>query len=340
MSAPVASFAPAVSTPANAIIMSEDFQSDDIFMADSSNTVANKDTRSNPLDLVDDNVLTTTTDTSINYGLKSETLNPFIEIHSSVLDSVFSSVMDDNGLGGEGSNNVDSTPMFDELDFIVDGAKVNSKDDWISLFGEVSQPSHNEQEPIISFDDIKEDDEEIENEVVGDLFDLPAGDNVNTTHQGGDDVSSITSAVISAAHSRKKRLYSEVEESFEFTPYQKKEQQQQQSQLITPNVSSSLPTPLIDSTSHNKKVDHLGCVTYSKKQRSQPLLPIEIPTSEDPIAQKRAKNTEAARRSRARKMERMNQLEDKVEGLLEDKLRLEQEVLRLREILLTNGISS
>ncbi|ODV75014.1 amino acid starvation-responsive transcription factor GCN4 CYBJADRAFT_114644, partial [Cyberlindnera jadinii NRRL Y-1542] len=55
--------------------------------------------------------------------------------------------------------------------------------------------------------------------------------------------------------------------------------------------------------------------------------------SSDPIAAKRARNTEAARRSRARKMERMSQLEDKVEELQEKNEALEQEVERLRALL-------
>ncbi|KAK6205148.1 C-Gcn4p [Scheffersomyces amazonensis] len=290
--------------------------SDDVFMGASSTTTinnANSDSKNDVLSELEDLA-----------GLKSETNNPFIEIHSSVLESVFSTNLDDvNG------PDADSTPMFDELDFIVDGSKVNSKEDWISLFGEVpvnsGSISQDDIEPIISFVDNvnNREDEEIENEVVQkddlvDLFDLAPS---------GDDASSMTSAP--AVSGSRKRMYSEVEESFEFTPHKN-------TQLITPNPSSTLPTPLLDSGS--KKVDHLGCVTYSKKQRSQPLQPIELPTSDDPIALKRAKNTEAARRSRARKMERMTQLEIKVEGLIDDRTRLEQEVLRLREMLLANGI--
>lgn len=48
---------------------------------------------------------------------------------------------------------------------------------------------------------------------------------------------------------------------------------------------------------------------------------------------KRARNTEAARRSRARKVERMHELEDKVERLMKRNNELEMEVLRLRLLL-------
>ena len=80
------------------------------------------------------------------------------------------------------------------------------------------------------------------------------------------------------------------------------------------------------------KVDHLGVVVYNRKVRSAPLTPV-IPTSDDPVALKRARNTEAARRSRARKLQRMNQLEAKVEELLAKNASLELEVERLKKLL-------
>ncbi len=83
------------------------------------------------------------------------------------------------------------------------------------------------------------------------------------------------------------------------------------------------------------KRDHLGCIPYNRKHRSTPLTEIVIPEGADNAAQKRARNTEAARRSRARKMERMNQLEEKVEELISRNKELEDEVARLRK--LTSG---
>lgn len=80
------------------------------------------------------------------------------------------------------------------------------------------------------------------------------------------------------------------------------------------------------------KLDHLGVVAYNRKARNAPLTPV-IPESNDPVAQKRARNTEAARRSRARKLQRMNQLEDRVESLLAKNNELENEVARLRSLL-------
>lgn len=80
------------------------------------------------------------------------------------------------------------------------------------------------------------------------------------------------------------------------------------------------------------KKDHLGCISYTKKQRAMPLSPV-VASSNDPASMKRARNTEAARRSRARKMERMSQLEEKVEVLLSRNSELEAEVSRLRSLL-------
>lgn len=208
-----------------------------------------------------------------------------ILVHTDVLDSVFSTNLDDN------DNFLNDTPMFDELDFIMDGNKVNSKDDWVSLFKDEvavhTAPSPNKEEDL------------------GDLF--------------ADDF----------------------KETFEFVPATKTSKQ-----LETP-VTPAILTPVISqeilpSSSKNrvskKKVDHLGCVSYSKKSRAQPLRPVEM-DSEDPLSLKRARNTEAARRSRARKMERMSQLECKVEELLESKQALADEVLRLKDILAAHDIA-
>ena len=213
--------------------------------------------------------------------------SPF-NIHSSVLDSVFSSTMDEN------DQLQDHTPMFDELDFIMDEGKASLKDDWVSLFG------------------------------------------------GNDDSGKREETNVSM-NAPTKRSYSEVdtfetiEESVEpeLEPTAPK-------QLFTP-TQSNLSTPIIDTQSKvtkNKKakVDHLGCVSYSKKQRSELLVPVVTETG-DPMSMKRARNTEAARRSRARKLERMNQLEVKVEELIGEKTDLANEVLRLKEILIANGIS-
>lgn len=227
---------------------------------------------------------------------EEESSAPF-SIHSSVLDSVFSSVLDEH------ADFQDHTPMFDELDLIMDGSKVNLKEDWVSLFGK--------SEPLLTLGEEGEELDTLLEETVA-----PASVESNVESSPQSPVQSF------------KRPYSEVEESFEFAP--------KQNQLFTPNPSLTLSTPMLDGVS-TKKIDHLGCVTYSKKQRTQPLQPIKLDAC-DPVLMKRAKNTEAARRSRARKMERMSQLEDKVEGLIQDKEDLALEVTRLRKLLLANGI--
>ena len=97
---------------------------------------------------------------------------------------------------------------------------------------------------------------------------------------------------------------------------------------VTKSVSNNSHAGVIPAD----KLDHLGVVAYNRKSRSAPLTPV-IPESSDPVAQKRARNTEAARRSRARKLQRMNQLEDRVENLLAKNMELENEVARLRSLL-------
>ena len=95
--------------------------------------------------------------------------------------------------------------------------------------------------------------------------------------------------------------------------------------------------PSSTTTTTSEQLDRLGVIPYKRKVRTQPLLPI-VPASNDPAAIKRAKNTEAARRSRARKLKRMTQLEEKVESLLSEKCALEREVCRLKELLRANDV--
>ena len=231
-------------------------------------------------------------------GMKDSSLSvnqdssPII-VHSEVLDSVFSTNLDDN------DQLLGNTPMFDELDFTLDGTKVNSKDDWVSLFKDEPIPEHAASAPSVP-----EQDEDLHN-----LF------------------------------------AEEFEDTFQFAPVKSTKSQQPVKQLETPSTPA-LSTPVIRDTlavdsanrvSKKAKVDHLGCVSYSKKQRSQPLKPVAV-HSEYPVLLKRARNTEAARRSRARKMERMNQLEAKVEELLEGKKELADEVNRLKNILSAHNI--
>lgn len=218
-------------------------------------------------------------------GLSLEQDTSPIVVHSEVLESVFSTNLDDN------DQLLDNTPMFDELDFMLDGAKSNSKDDWVSLFKE--EPEAHASAPIEQEDDTR------------DLF------------------------------------AEEFESTFEFAPAKaaapvKQLETPSTPALVTPVLRDALP---LDSEDRAKKAkfDHLGCVSYSKKQRSQPLKPVMV-HNEDPVLMKRARNTEAARRSRARKMERMNQLETKVEELMEEKKELADEVARLKSLLSASKI--
>lgn len=207
---------------------------------------------------------------------ENKAVSPF-NIHSEVLDSVFLT-----------TEQISDTPMFDELDFIIDGAKVNSKDEWVSLFG--TDEVGSKEEPLVRDEDL--------DEVV--LLE----DMLPTSELTMDDTDTASIMTTETDYTR----------------------------------ASTVDTSSSRVTKPKKRVDHLGLTLVSKKPRSASLQPIKV-DSTDPVALKRAKNTEAARRSRARKMERMAQLELKVEELLSDKKGLEQEVIRLRELLSMNGIS-
>lgn len=86
--------------------------------------------------------------------------------------------------------------------------------------------------------------------------------------------------------------------------------------LVTPKCNKrKRRESSLDSNGQYKK-DALGITAYSRKPRSAPLAPIVVDESCDTVQAKRARNTAAARRSRARKLERMTQLEEKVAQLL------------------------
>lgn len=88
----------------------------------------------------------------------------------------------------------------------------------------------------------------------------------------------------------------------------------------------------LEESSESSRKDKLGCTPYNRKQRNSPLEPV-VPKGKDLASVKRARNTEAARRSRARKMERMSQLEDKCEVLLKENEDLKAQIASLKKLL-------
>jgi len=94
------------------------------------------------------------------------------------------------------------------------------------------------------------------------------------------------------------------------------------------STSSMVKTTVLDGK--KVKLDKFGCIAYTRKQRSAPLPPV-VPQGSDTASLKRARNTEAARRSRARKMKRMAQLEDKCERLTAENERMKDEIESLKQ---------
>ncbi|VEU24158.1 DEKNAAC105403 [Brettanomyces naardenensis] len=112
---------------------------------------------------------------------------------------------------------------------------------------------------------------------------------------------------------------------------------------VAPAIAAS-PAPLKNSSSTSSpadsaspaspaskkvKLDKFGCIAYTRKQRNSPLPPV-VAEGHDVASVKRARNTEAARRSRARKMKRMMQLEDKCENLVRENEELKAEIEALK----------
>lgn len=75
----------------------------------------------------------------------------------------------------------------------------------------------------------------------------------------------------------------------------------------------SVSSPRSPKTSRGSSVKH-STVAGINARRSKPLPPIKFDDA-DPIAAKRARNTEAARKSRARKLERQGDMERRISDL-------------------------
>lgn len=112
-------------------------------------------------------------------------------------------------------------------------------------------------------------------------------------------------------------------------------------EVISPVTPATPSLPVTEAKSNKRKreevtaseykKDALGITAYNRKPRSAPLAPIIIDECDgDSVDAKRARNTAAARRSRARKLERMSQLEEKVQELLALNSALQTENSELR----------
>ncbi|KAL6926748.1 hypothetical protein ACO0SA_004854 [Hanseniaspora valbyensis] len=88
--------------------------------------------------------------------------------------------------------------------------------------------------------------------------------------------------------------------------------------------STSSISTVVSAKEKQQALKKLNLTPYQPKQRKQALPEIVASEISDPVEAKRAKNTEAARRSRARKMQRMNELEDRVSQLLKENELLKQ----------------
>lgn len=109
------------------------------------------------------------------------------------------------------------------------------------------------------------------------------------------------------------------------------------------SASDSAPTPRTVDTHGGASGSQFGRVATSARKADLPspfakqsavnkkLPPVVVKDPSDPAAIRRARNTEAARRSRAKKVERIEQLEDIVSQLMSQNAMLEAENRVLRK---------
>lgn len=225
---------------------------------------------------------------------------PKQESNDLLLDSLDFNIMNENLIDGF-QNTTDSAPEDKMTPFVVD-TKV-----FESVFKNSEDPLLDDIDSIdIADGDLKEMFEMVDSEINNDVV-------IKQEEQDDSEVrSKSTSALMSSRSSSA---------SASASP------------MSSTSCKRSFSTACLeDSEAESLKKDSLGCTPYTRKQRNNPLPPV-VPKGGDVASMKRARNTEAARRSRARKMERMSQLEDKCNDLLKENNDLKAQVQALKQLL-------
>lgn len=198
-----------------------------------------------------------------------------------------------------------AAPMFEENESIRDSpANSSSKDDWVSLFDD------NTYEPV-----------DVDQTKVEDYFSKSRKRSLFDEGSEGEKKKAHVSELVS----RVSELDAEAQKS---------------QQLFSP-AESKPSSPVINAFGAGKQDSHARTPEFStnKGHDFEQSLATPVGDPSDPLSMKRARNTEAARRSRARKLEKMNQLQDCVDDLSHKNQGLESEVRRLKGLLHKNGIS-
>lgn len=102
------------------------------------------------------------------------------------------------------------------------------------------------------------------------------------------------------------------------------------------NVSSTSASPMVRNASSPGSGRHSSVSGVSARRRERPLKVLDFQTS-DPVASKRARNTAAARKSRAKKVQRQEEMEIEIAGLQDTISQQAAEIERLRAMLSLQG---
>lgn len=198
-----------------------------------------------------------------------------------------------------------AAPMFgeDEFDLKESPANISGKDDWVSLFDDNANGRVDVDQTQVEDDSNKSRKRSLSDEQTG-------------------------------GEAKKARISEPVSRGSESDAGAQGSQQ-----LFSP-AESKPSSPVINAfgagkDSHSTVSESSTSKVHDVEQYSE--TPVGDPS--DPLSMKRARNTEAARRSRARKLEKMNQLQDHVDDLSQKNQGLESEVRRLKGLLHKSGIS-
>ena len=92
------------------------------------------------------------------------------------------------------------------------------------------------------------------------------------------------------------------------------------------------------SSSPGSRARPSSVVGSKARRKDKPLPPIDIDNENDPIVKKRKKNTEAARKSRSKKVERVEAMEQEINVLKHEAEQYKMEVSDLKALLARHGI--
>ena len=107
---------------------------------------------------------------------------------------------------------------------------------------------------------------------------------------------------------------------------------------VQSSIELSSPTMQRTRSSPGSHERHPSVVGLKPRRKEKPLPPINIDDENDPVVKKRKKNTEAARKSRQKKVQRFDAMQEEIDELKHVTEQYKDEVNHLKTLLADHGI--